>query len=139
MTWSVLNREYSRSPGLLNIRFTRSRPISCIQRLGKGADPLLLWLHHEDATKLYTIGMFSKSVLILGYEHFSWSEHFECGNLRFRFVFEKPEFNNSMSAIFQSACVAYMNVSFPNIAKLSGNPHSESVRNPNYSRSIERI
>ena len=35
-----------------------------------------------------------------------------------------------MSAIFQSACVAYMNVSFPSIAKLSGLPHSESVGNP---------
>ena len=34
---------------------------------------------------------FCRSVFILGYEHFSWSEYFECGNRRFCFVFAKNQ------------------------------------------------
>ena len=43
---------------------------------------------------------------------------------------KNQNFITPCSAIFQSACVANMNVSFPNITKLSGQPHFESVGNP---------
>ena len=75
------------------------------------------WLHREDASQIIRRSKtFCRYVLILGYEHFLWSEYFECGNRHFRFVFAKNQnLTTPCSAIFQSAYVANMIVSFPNI------------------------